>query len=69
MIFADCFWEDAAVVTSASADVAMSAIQASLAALQDVSALAANLPYVSPIAGFLLHVLTIRDVRVTRISF
>jgi hypothetical protein len=76
MIFADCFWKDAVVITSASArqigahdDVAMSAIQTSLTALQEGSALAANLPYIAPIAGVLLQVLTMRDVRVTLISF
>ncbi|KAN0132297.1 hypothetical protein V8E53_009897 [Lactarius tabidus] len=42
-------------------DVSMNAIQISLAALQEGSALAANFPYVAPIAGLLLHALTMRD--------
>jgi len=42
-------------------DVATSAVQTSLAALQEGSALAAKLPYISPIAGLLLQVLTMRD--------
>jgi hypothetical protein len=39
----------------------MDAIQTSLAALQEGSALAANFPYVAPIAGLLLHALTTQD--------
>ncbi|KAH9031013.1 hypothetical protein EDB85DRAFT_1389398 [Lactarius pseudohatsudake] len=39
----------------------MSAIQTSLAVLKDGSALAAELPYIAPIAGLLLQVLTMRD--------
>ncbi|KAH9051387.1 hypothetical protein EDB83DRAFT_1309191 [Lactarius deliciosus] len=57
-----------ATITSATArsigtrnDVAMSAIQTSLAALKEGSALAARVPYISPIAGLLLQVLTMRD--------
>jgi hypothetical protein len=38
----------------------MNTIQTSLAALQEGSALAANFPYVAPIAGLLLHALTTR---------
>ena len=73
MIFADWFCKVAAVIPSASVgthdDVMMSAIQTSLAALQEGSALAANLPYIAPIAGLLLQVLTMLDVRVTHVSF
>ena len=54
--------------TSMRNEVAMSAIQTSLAALQLGSALASKLPYISPIAGLLLQVLTMRDVRVIHIS-
>ncbi|KAN0130963.1 hypothetical protein V8E53_011341 [Lactarius tabidus] len=42
-------------------DIAMSAIQTSLAALKEGSALAANLPFIAPIAGLLLQALTMRD--------
>jgi hypothetical protein len=49
-------------------DIAMSAIQTSLAALKEGSALAANLPFIAPIAGLLLQALTMRDARVTHIS-
>ncbi|KAI0246689.1 hypothetical protein BJV78DRAFT_1157680 [Lactifluus subvellereus] len=42
-------------------DVAMNAIQTSLAALKDGSALVAKVPYLSPIAGLLLQTLTMRD--------
>ena len=76
MMFADWFWPDAATTTSASArqigthnDVATSSIQTSLAALQVGSALAAKVPYIAPIAGLLLQVLTMQDVRLTHISF
>ena len=75
MAFADLFWSDAITIVSASArqpgtrnEVAMSAIQTSLAALQLGSALASKLPYISPIAGLLLQALTMRDVRLTHIS-
>ncbi|KAH9033004.1 hypothetical protein EDB85DRAFT_1157335 [Lactarius pseudohatsudake] len=57
-----------ATITSATArsigtrnDVALSAIQTSLAVLKEGSALAARLPYISPIAGLLLQVLIMRD--------
>ncbi|KAI0247890.1 hypothetical protein BJV78DRAFT_1363890 [Lactifluus subvellereus] len=39
----------------------MNAIQMSLAALKDGSALVAKVPYISPIAGLLLQTLTMRD--------
>ncbi|KAI9439180.1 hypothetical protein H4582DRAFT_121855 [Lactarius indigo] len=42
-------------------DLVMSAIQTSLAALKEGSSLATRLPYISPIAGLLLQVLTTRD--------
>jgi len=42
-------------------DVAMSTIQTSLAVLQAGSSLAAKLPFIAPIAGLLLQVLTMRD--------
>ncbi|KAI9453850.1 hypothetical protein BJY52DRAFT_1189308 [Lactarius psammicola] len=44
-------------------DVAMSAIQTSLAALKEGSSLAAKLPCIAPIAGLLLQALTMRDAR------
>jgi hypothetical protein len=40
----------------------MSAIQASLAALKEASALAAKIPFIAPVAGLLLQALTMRDV-------
>jgi hypothetical protein len=49
-------------------DIAMSAIQTSLAALKEGSAFAAKIPFIAPIAGLLLQVLTMRDVSVTHIS-
>ena len=76
MAFADRFWPDGTTIASSSArqtdtrnEVAMSAIQTSLVALQLGSALASKLPYISPIAGLLLQVLTMRDARLTYISF
>ncbi|KAN0130489.1 hypothetical protein V8E53_011700 [Lactarius tabidus] len=42
-------------------DIAMSAIQTSLAVLKEGSALAAKLPFIAPIAGLLLQALTMRD--------
>ncbi|KAI0294129.1 hypothetical protein B0F90DRAFT_1670590 [Multifurca ochricompacta] len=41
--------------------VAMSAIETSLAALKEASSLAGKIPYISPVAGLLLQVLTMRD--------
>ncbi len=46
----------------------MGALETSLLALKDGTALAAKLPYVAPIAGLLLQALTMQDVRVPRIS-
>ncbi|KAH9169920.1 hypothetical protein EDB89DRAFT_1382302 [Lactarius sanguifluus] len=42
-------------------DIAMSAIQTSLAALKEGSALATKLPFIAPIAGLLLQAFTMRD--------
>ncbi|KAN0134418.1 hypothetical protein V8E53_007916 [Lactarius tabidus] len=42
-------------------DIAMSAIQTSLAVLQQGSSLATQLPFIAPIAGLLLQALTMRD--------
>jgi hypothetical protein len=44
-------------------DTAMSAIEASLAALKEASALAKKVPFIAPVAGLLLQALTMRDVR------
>ncbi|KAF8269822.1 hypothetical protein EI94DRAFT_897032 [Lactarius quietus] len=41
--------------------IAMSAIQTSLAVLQEGSSLASKLPFIAPIAGLLLQALTMRD--------
>ncbi len=47
----------------------MGALETSLLALKDGTALAAKLPYIAPIAGLLLQALTMRDVlRVPHIS-
>jgi hypothetical protein len=42
-------------------DTAMGAIEVSLAALKDASALTAKIPFISPVAGLLLQALTMRD--------
>ncbi|KAH9008181.1 hypothetical protein EDB83DRAFT_648664 [Lactarius deliciosus] len=42
-------------------DIAMGAIQTSLAVLKEGSSLATNLPFIAPIAGLLLQALTMRD--------
>ncbi|KAH9040464.1 hypothetical protein EDB85DRAFT_140006 [Lactarius pseudohatsudake] len=42
-------------------DVAMNAIQTSLAVLKEGSSLATNVPFIAPIAGLLLQALTMRD--------
>jgi hypothetical protein len=49
-------------------DIAMSAIETSLAVLQQGSSLTARLPFIAPIAGLILQALTMRDARVTHIS-
>ena len=74
-LFPDCFGPDTITDVSDLAlefgnpdDVAMGAIQTSLAVLQEGSSLAANLPFIAPIAGLILQALTMRDARVTRIS-
>jgi hypothetical protein len=46
----------------------MGAIQASLAALKEASALAAKIPFIRPVAGLLLQALTMRDVSVSLLS-
>ncbi|KAH8976657.1 hypothetical protein EDB92DRAFT_1927204 [Lactarius akahatsu] len=50
-------------------DITMGAIQTSLEALKEGSSLATELPFIAPIAGLLLQALTMRDARVTHISF
>ena len=50
--------------TGGCGDVAMNAIQTSLAILKDGSTLGANVPYISPIAGLLLQTLKMRDVSI-----
>ena len=74
-LFPDCFGSYTITVVSDLArefgnpgDVAMGAIQTSLAVLQEGSSLAAKLPFIAPIAGLILQALTMRDARVTRIS-
>ncbi len=47
-----------------TADTAMSAIEASLAALKEASALAHRIPFIAPVAGLLLQALTMRDASV-----
>jgi hypothetical protein len=42
----------------------LNAIQTSLAALKDGSALVAHVPYISPIAGLLIQIFTMRDVSI-----
>jgi hypothetical protein len=49
-------------------DIAMGAIQTSLAVLVTGSSLASKLPFIAPIADLLLQALTMRDVRVDHIS-
>ena len=68
--FVNCFWPDGTtVVVSDPAfgthdEIAMSTIQTSLAVLVVGSSLATKLPFIAPIAGLLLQVLTMRDARV-----
>ena len=47
-----------------TADTAMGAIEASLAALKEASALARRIPFIAPVAGLLLQALTMRDASV-----
>jgi hypothetical protein len=49
-------------------DTAMSAIETSLAALKEASALAAKIPFIGPVAGLLLQALTIRGVSLSLLS-
>ncbi len=42
----------------------MSAIETSLAALRDASGLGTDIPFIAPVAGLLLQVLTMRDASV-----
>ncbi|KAI0295041.1 hypothetical protein B0F90DRAFT_1820769 [Multifurca ochricompacta] len=44
-----------------SVDVAITTIETSLAALKEASSLMSRIPYISPVAGLLLQVLTMRD--------
>ncbi|KAF8261708.1 P-loop containing nucleoside triphosphate hydrolase protein [Lactarius quietus] len=44
-----------------SADIAMSAIETSLTALKEASALVSRVPYIGPIAGIILEALKMRD--------
>ena len=74
-LFTNCFWPDTITVVSdlprdigSPDDVAMGAIQTSLAVLHEGSSLAAKLPFIAPIAGLILQALTMRDVRLTHIS-
>jgi hypothetical protein len=69
--FADRFWPGNTTVISRPTshidppdDIAMNAIQMSLAVLVTGSSLASKLPFISPIAGLLLQALTMRDARV-----
>jgi hypothetical protein len=73
--YTDCFWPGDATVFLHPAshidppdDIAMNAIQMSLAVLVTGSSLASKLPFISPIAGLLLQALTMRDARVPYIS-
>ena len=68
----DCFWPGGTTIVfdpawhiGAPDDVAMNAIQTSLAVLQEGSALATKLPFIAPIASLILQALTMRDARVT----
>jgi hypothetical protein len=73
--FTDCFWPaDATIIPRPVShidppdDIAMNAIQTSLAVLMTGSALASKLPFIAPIAGLLLQAFTMRDARVPYIS-
>ena len=69
--FSDFFWPDDATIIHDPAlhidthdDIAIGAIQTSLAVLMAGSSLASKLPFIAPIAGLLLQALTMRDARV-----
>lgn len=49
-------------------DTAMSAIELSLAALKEASALAGRIPFIAPVAGLLLQAITMRDASVPLLS-
>ena len=73
--FSDFFWPgDATIIHDTAShidthdDIAMGAIQTSLAVLMAGSALASKLPFIAPIAGLLLQALTMRDVRLAYVS-
>ena len=53
---------------SGRGDTAMSAIEASLAALKEASALARKIPFIAPVAGLLLQALTMRDASIPLLS-
>ncbi len=53
---------------SGGADVAMSVIETSLAALKEGSALIAQVPFVGPVAGLILQALQMRGVRFPSLS-
>ena len=59
---------DAASHIDVHDDIAMDAIQTSLAVLMTGSSLASKLPFIAPIAGLLLQALTMRNARVPYIS-
>ena len=74
--FANYFWPgDATIISNPGLhidthdDITMNAIQTSLAVLKEGSSLASKFPFISPIAGLLLQALTMRDARVTYISY
>jgi hypothetical protein len=46
----------------------MSAIEVSLAALKEASALAGRIPFIAPVAGLLLQAITMRDASVPLLS-
>ena len=75
MMLAECFWpgdgtiiHDPASHIDTHDEIAMGAIQTSLAVLMAGSSLASKLPFIAPIAGLLLQALTMRDVCLTYVS-
>lgn len=52
-------------------DITMGTVETTLAALKEASALAGKIPYIAPVAGLLLQVLTMRDasVRILSVTF
>ena len=65
----DATTSDTALHVDVHDDIAMNAIQTSLAVLMTGSSLASELPFIAPIAGLLLQALTMRDARIPYISF